>query len=94
MKRHVPLAALLTCAMGLPMMVFYALGVLGPQLIQALGLDREQLGWLTTSAFGLAALLSPWAGALVQRIGSRRGLQALFMLVVSQPSCSRSSPSA
>ncbi|WP_286777977.1 CynX/NimT family MFS transporter [Pseudomonas sp. UBA2311] len=81
MKRHVPLAALLTCAMGLPMMVFYALGVLGPQLIQALGLDREQLGWLTTSAFGLAALLSPWAGALVQRIGSRRGLQALFMLV-------------
>lgn len=81
MNRHVPLAALLTCAMGLPMMVFYALGVLGPQLIADLGIDRQQLGWLTTSAFGLAALLSPWAGALVQRIGSRNGLRALFVLV-------------
>ncbi len=69
MNRHVPLAA---------MMVFYALGVLGPQLIADLGIDRQQLGWLTTSAFGLAALLSPWAGALV---GSRNGLRALFVLV-------------
>lgn len=81
MKRHAALAALLTCAMGLPMMVFYALGVLGPQLIADLHIDREHLGWLTTSAFGLAALLSPWAGALVQRIGSRTGLLALFLLV-------------
>ncbi|MDR6712045.1 putative MFS family arabinose efflux permease [Pseudomonas hunanensis] len=81
MNKHAALAALLTCAMGLPMMVFYALGVLGPQLIAELGIDREQLGWLTTSAFGLAALLSPWAGALVQRIGSRNGLLALFLLV-------------
>lgn len=81
MRRHAALAALLTCAMGLPMMVFYALGVLGPQLIADLHIDREHLGWLTTSAFGLAALLSPWAGALVQRIGSRNGLLALFLLV-------------
>lgn len=81
MSRHFTLAALLTCAMGLPMMVFYALGVLGPQLIAELGIERQQLGWLTTSAFGLAALLSPWAGALVQRIGSRLGLLALFLLV-------------
>ena len=81
MKKHSALAALLTCAMGLPMMIFYALGVLGPQLIADLGIDREHLGWLTTSAFGLAALLSPWAGALVARIGSRNGLLALFLLV-------------
>ena len=81
MRPHLALAALLTCAMGLPMMVFYALGVLGPQLIADLQIDREHLGWLTTSAFGLAALLSPWAGALVQRIGSRNGLLALFLLV-------------
>jgi len=81
MRKHAALAALLTSAMGLPMMVFYALGVLGPQLIADLGIDREQLGWLTTSAFGLAALLSPWAGALVARIGSRNGLLALFLLV-------------
>jgi len=81
MRPYAALAALLTCAMGLPMMVFYALGVLGPQLIADLGIDREHLGWLTTSAFGLAALLSPWAGALVARIGSRNGLLALFLLV-------------
>lgn len=81
MKKHVALAALLTSAMGMPMMIFYALGVLGPQLIADLHIDREQLGWLTTSAFGLAALLSPWAGALVARIGSRNGLLALFLLV-------------
>ncbi|MFS0825769.1 MFS transporter [Pseudomonas phoenicis] len=81
MNRHLPLAALLTCAMGLPMMVFYALGILGPQLVADLGIAREHLGWLTTSAFGLAALLSPWAGTWVQRIGSRRGLLALFLLV-------------
>lgn len=81
MSKHAPLAVLLICAMGLPMMVFYALGVLGPQLIAELGIGRDQLGWLTTSAFGLAAVLSPWAGTLVQRIGSRAGLMALFLLV-------------
>ncbi len=75
------LAGLMTLAMGMPMMVFYAIGVLGPQIIQDLGISREQLGWLTTSTFGLAALLSPWAGALVQRMGNRHGLFLLFLLV-------------
>nr|WP_240378709.1 MFS transporter [Alcaligenes sp. HPC1271] len=75
------LASLMTLAMGMPMMVFYAIGVLGPQIIQDLGISREQLGWLTTSTFGLAALLSPWAGALVQRMGNRHGLFLLFLLV-------------
>lgn len=75
------LASLMTLAMGMPMMVFYAIGVLGPQIIQDLDISREQLGWLTTSTFGLAALLSPWAGALVQRMGNRQGLFLLFLLV-------------
>ncbi|MDO5101861.1 MAG: MFS transporter [Lautropia sp.] len=65
----------------MPMMVFYAIGILGPQLMADLELSRERLGWLTTSAFGLAALFSPWAGSWVQRMGSRRGLQTLFLLV-------------
>ncbi|MEJ2633539.1 MAG: MFS transporter [Acidihalobacter sp.] len=75
------LASLLTLAMGMPMMVFYAIGVLGPQLIADLDISQERLGWLTTSAFGLAAVLSPWVGTLVQRIGSRSGLKSLFLLV-------------
>ncbi|MBH0310965.1 MFS transporter, partial [Alcaligenes faecalis] len=33
------LASLMTLAMGMPMMVFYAIGVLGPQIIQDLGIS-------------------------------------------------------
>jgi len=80
-KSPAALTSLLTLAMGMPMMVFYAIGVLGPQMVAELGIPQKYLGWLTTSTFGLAALLSPWAGAWVQRIGSRGGLVALFVLV-------------
>lgn len=75
------LSALLVMAMGMPMMIFYAIGILGPHLISELGISRQQLGWLTASTFGLAAVLSPWAGALVQRMGTRTGLVSLFLLV-------------
>lgn len=75
------LSVLLLTAMGMPMMIFYAIGILGPLLIADLGIARQQLGWLTTATFGLAALISPWAGALVQRMGSRAGLVSLFALV-------------
>jgi len=80
-KSPAALTSLLTLAMGMPMMVFYAIGVLGPQMVADLDIPREYLGWLTTSTFGLAALLSPWAGAWVQRIDRRGGLAALFVLV-------------
>lgn len=73
--------SLTVMAMGMPMMVFYAIGILGPSLIDDLAISREQLGWLTASTFGFAAILSPWAGAWVQRIGSRAGLRVLFLLV-------------
>lgn len=72
---------LLMMAMGMPMMIFYAIGILGPYLITDLEISRQQLGWLTTSTFGLAAILSPWAGALVQHIGTRTGLVSIFLLV-------------
>jgi len=80
-KSPATLTSLLTLAMGMPMMVFYAIGVLGPQIVVDLNIPQKYLGWLTASTFGLAALLSPWAGAWVQRIGSRGGLAALFVLV-------------
>ncbi|ANI14954.1 MFS transporter [Pseudomonas citronellolis] len=75
------LPMLLMMAMGMPMMIFYAIGILGPYLITDLEISRQQLGWLTTSTFGLAAILSPWAGALVQHIGTRTGLVSIFLLV-------------
>lgn len=75
------LSALLLIAMGMPMMIFYAIGILGPHLVADLAITRQQLGWLTASTFGLAALLSPWAGALVQRMGTRAALISMFLLV-------------
>ncbi|CAG8998767.1 MAG: hypothetical protein CENE_00727 [Candidatus Celerinatantimonas neptuna] len=83
--RHTPalvgFSLLLVFAMGMPMLIFYAIGILGPELIADLGIPKQQLGWLTTSTFGLAAVLSPWAGTAVQRIGTRGSLICLFLLV-------------
>lgn len=75
------IASVLTLAMGMPMMVFYGIGVLGPQLIRDLGLSQSELAWLTTSSFGVAALVSPWAGEAVQHLGMKKGLMGLFLLV-------------
>ena len=75
------MAIFLHAAMGMPMMMFYAIGILGPQIIADLGISQKDLGWFTASAFGLAAVLSPWVGGVVQRIGSQRGLMVLFLLV-------------
>jgi len=72
------LRCLLTSAMALPMLIFYAVGTLGPYLIADLSVEPSALGYLTMSAFGFAALLSLWAGALVNRLGSRHSLMVLF----------------
>ncbi|CAM5209092.1 hypothetical protein CDEN61S_03836 [Castellaniella denitrificans] len=77
----VGLSLLLVMAMAMPMMIFYAIGILGPSLIFDLGMSRQELGLLTTSTFGFAAVLSPWAGALVQRLGTRSAMVGLFLLV-------------
>ncbi|MGA8136763.1 MAG: MFS transporter [Pseudomonas gingeri] len=66
--------------MALPMLVFYAVGALGSYLVADLRIEPGALGYLTLSAFGFAALLSLWAGALVNRFGSRRSLMLLFAI--------------
>ncbi|MBC3345366.1 MFS transporter [Pseudomonas sp. SWRI196] len=68
----------LTAAMALPMLIFYAVGTLGPLMVADLGVPSHWLGWLITSAFGFAAVLSLWAGPLVNRLGTRRALALLF----------------
>ena len=73
------LRTVLTGAMALPMLIFYAIGTLGPFLVADLGIAPGWLGYLTMSAFGFAALLSLWAGALVNRLGSRRSLVLLAL---------------
>lgn len=72
------LTVILMFAMALPMLIFYAIGVLGPTLVADLKIDTGWLGILTMSTFGLASLLSLWAGTLVNNLGSRYSLTLLF----------------
>jgi predicted MFS family arabinose efflux permease len=75
------LSIVLTLAMTLPMLILYAIGTLGPFLVRDLGIKPGLLGYATMSTFGLAAVLSPFAGIFVDRIGSRRSLGLLFLAV-------------
>lgn len=75
------LTLLLMLSMGMPMTVFFSISILGPSWVADLGISAEQLGLLTSSTFGLAALLSPWVGRGVQHVGPRVGLAALFVSV-------------
>ncbi len=79
--REVWLHVVLTLAMTLPMLILYAIGALGPFLVRDLGIRPGLLGYATMSAFGFAALLSLWAGPVVDRLGARRALGALFYAV-------------
>ncbi|MFE8644309.1 CynX/NimT family MFS transporter [Sphingomonas sp. NCPPB 2930] len=71
----------LTAGMALPMLMLYAVGALGPLMTRDLGVTPGSLGWVTFSAFGVAACLSPWAGPVTDRLGARRGLVLLFAAV-------------
>src|SRR5688500_9421004 len=71
----------LVFAMALPMLVLYAISTLGPLLGRDLYFKPELLGYLVMSSFGLAAVLSLWAGAFVDRIGSRYALTILFSAI-------------
>lgn len=74
------LTVILTFAMALPMLIFYAIGVLGPTLVADLHISTGRLGLLTMSTFGLASLFSLWIGTLVNNLGTRRSLALLFWL--------------
>lgn len=85
-RLHMPAADILfrivlVSAMALPMLMLYAVSTLGPMLSRDLGFDPALLGYLVMSSFGLAAVLSFWAGAIVDRLGSRHALMALFLAI-------------
>lgn len=73
----------LVFAMALPMLVLYATSTLGPLLGPDLRFEPALLGYLVMSSFGLAAVLSLWAGAFVDHIGSRNALIVLFSAIAS-----------
>ncbi|WP_411182310.1 CynX/NimT family MFS transporter [Nitrosomonas sp. Is37] len=63
------------------MLVLYATSTLGPLLSSDLHFDPTLLGYLIMSSFGFAAVLSLWAGAIVDYLGSRYSLLVLFCSV-------------
>ncbi|GHH27859.1 MFS transporter [Lentzea cavernae] len=74
------MTAVSTAAMAVSMLQLFVLGALGPVLIAELGVAEWQLGALVAAGFGVAAVLSLPAGALVDRIGPQRGLVGLFLV--------------
>lgn len=74
------MTALLTCAMAFSMMQLFLLGALGPRLVDDLDVSPTVLGLTTTVGFGVAAVLSPVGGRVVDRLGPRRCLIALLLV--------------
>lgn len=72
------LQAVLIFAMTLPMLILYAISTLGPLLSEDLSFEPAAIGYLVMSSFGFAAVLSLWAGAIVDYIGARSALLVLF----------------
>lgn len=77
----VALQFLLVFAMTLPMLILYATSTLGLLLSSDLGFETTSLGYLIMSSFGLAAVLSLYAGQAVDSLGSRQTLLVLFCAV-------------
>ncbi len=77
------LLALVTGGMGLSMFVLYAIGALGPFLIEDLGLSSARLGLLTAVTFGTATVLSLFAGQVTELLGGRRAFTLLLLLVAA-----------
>jgi predicted MFS family arabinose efflux permease len=57
-----------------------SLSVLATFIIDDLSITREQLGYAVSANVVLAAVLSPWIGRVVDRIGGRAGLGLLFLI--------------
>jgi predicted MFS family arabinose efflux permease len=71
-------ALLLALAMGTGSVVAFIIGTLAPFLIRDLGLSRVSLGLLATGMIAVAAVLSPLAGHVVDRLGGRPMLLLIF----------------
>jgi predicted MFS family arabinose efflux permease len=72
------LTLLLAFAMGVASVVTFIIGALAPFMVDELGLSRTSLGLLATGMIGVAAVLSPLAGYLVDRLGGRPMLLLIF----------------
>jgi predicted MFS family arabinose efflux permease len=80
---RVGFAATLLIALTAGGLMQFVLGVLAPFLTADLGLSRAQLGSLTTAFFAVGTVVSPFAGRLVDRVGGRATLLALFWVAAA-----------
>lgn len=74
---------LLALAMGAASVVAFIIGTLAPFLIDDLGLSRASLGLLASGMIAVAAVLSPLAGYLVDRLGGRPMLVLIFAVTAA-----------
>lgn len=79
--RHLAPTVLLTLVMAWSMLQLFAVAALAPLMGPDLGIGPTVLGGAVGAGFAVAALLSPWAGRLVDRWGSRRCTVGLLLLV-------------
>ncbi len=73
----------LVAAMAAGALVQFLVGALAPFIAEDLDLTRAAVGGLTSALFASAALLSPVAGPLVDRLGARTMLVVLYGGVVA-----------
>lgn len=76
--RQAAVIAVLTATMALAMLPPFALGALGPYLVEDLGVPRAALGTAVGATYAAAALLSPTLGRLVDSRRARSSLAALL----------------
>lgn len=72
----------LALAMGTGTFPGFAFGVLGPPLVDEMGLSRVGLGLLTTCFFAVGGVGSLSAGKAVDRFGARTAMLVSFLVVV------------
>jgi predicted MFS family arabinose efflux permease len=77
-SRRAFVIASLAVAMALGILPMVSIGVLAPFLIDDLDISRADLGVLVAVVAAVSAVLSPLAGALVDRIGDRGALLAVL----------------
>jgi nitrate/nitrite transporter NarK len=70
--------ATLSLAMAFGTFAPFAVGALGPFLVEDLALSRAQLGTVTTVLFAIGGALSVVVGPLTDRVDGRRMLMTLF----------------
>jgi predicted MFS family arabinose efflux permease len=80
---HIGFTTVLTVAMAIATFPQFALGALGPVLVDDLDLSRAGLGSLSTAFFIVATPASSFVGHLGERMGGRRLLAALFAVATA-----------